>query len=164
MEMLISAPTKKWQIILGKTLPFILVALFNLLSIMFLSFWFFKVPFRGSALMLAVSFTVFSAAMASLGVMVANYCHNQQQAMLSLMMVLFLQMMLSGSLFPIENMPVVLRWLSYINPLSHFTFIVRNIMLKAGDWSYVLQRLLPMIGFGTITGVIGYRGFKQTLY
>ena len=163
MEMLISAPTKKWQIILGKTLPFILVALFNLLSIMFLSFWFFKVPFRGSALMLAVSFTVFSAAMASLGVMVANYCHNQQQAMLSLMMVLFLQMMLSGSLFPVENMPVILRWLSYINPLSHFTFIVRNIMLKAGDWSYVLQRLLPMIGFGTITGVIGYRGFKQTL-
>lgn len=163
MEMLISAPTKKWQLILGKTLPFIFVALFNLLSIMFLSFWFFKVPFRGSALMLALSFMVFSAAMASLGIAVSNYCCNQQQALLSLMMILFLQMMLSGAMFPIENMPLVLRWLSYINPLSHFTFIVRNIMLKAGDWSYVFQKLLPVLGFGGVVGIIGYRNFKQTL-
>lgn len=163
METLISSPIGKGDLILGKTLPFIAVALFNCISIAIIGLLIFKVPFIGSVLEFMVAFFVFSFAMASLGVFISTFCDNQQQALLAIMMVLFLAMMLSGSMFPIENMPDILKFFANIDPLSHFTFIARNIMLKGGSKVYFIQHIWPMLAFGCVFSIAGVKRFKQTL-
>lgn len=163
IETLISAPIKKTDIILGKTIPCVVVALFNMLSIALIGLLFFHVPFRGSLMFLGLSFLAFSFAFGSLGVFIADFCKTQQQAMLMLMMVIFILMMLSGSMFPIENMPKVLRVCANINPLSHYIFLTRNIFLKGGPFSYFWQHTWPMLTFGAVFLSAGIYKFKQTV-
>ena len=71
--------------------------------------------------------------------------------------------MLSGALFPRENMPDVLQWISYINPLTHYTYLVRNIVLKGADWLYFWEHARVMLVSGVIIGLFAVRRFKTTL-
>ena len=162
METLISSPITKYHLIIGKTLPFILIALFNLIVILTLGVLFFRVPVRGSLWMIFASFAVFSFAMSALGVFVATFCQTQQQALLAVMMVLFLQMMTSGTMFPTETMPWALQLTANVNPLSHFIFLFRNIMLKGGDLSYFFYHLAYLASFGAVFSYLGLKRLKQT--
>ena len=163
IETLISAPIKKSHIILGKTLPFIMVAFFNMISITILGLLVFSVPFRGGLDQFLLSFVVFSFAMCSLGIFMSGFCENQQQALLFIMMVLFISMMLSGSMFPVETMPFILRVFANINPLTHYTFLARNIMLKGGNYQYFFLHSAPMFLFGCVFLFFGLKRFKKTL-
>ena len=163
METLISAPIRKTDIILGKTLPYVGVALFNMLSILLIGLFIFHVPFRGHIDQFLLSFIIFCYAIGMLGVFLSTLCKTQQQAMLLLMMTAFIIMMLSGSMFPIENMPKSLQFFANINPLAHYTFLVRNIMLKGSSWTYFFQHAIPILCFGIIFTVLGLTRFKQTL-
>lgn len=163
IETLIAAPISKYDIILGKTLPFILVALANMMIILTVGMVLFGLPFVGSGLMFVASFLVFCIPACAVSVWLATFTHTQQQAMLGLMIVAFLSMMLSGSMFPTENMPPVLRWVADINPLTHFTYLLRNIILKGADWTYFLHKAAAMAGVGLVIGVFAVRRFKTTL-
>ena len=148
IETLISAPITKYDIIMGKTLPFILVALINMLIIQFVGVVMFNLPFVGSPLMFILSFLVFCVPACGVAVLLSTYTQTQQQAMLGLMIVAFLSMMLSGSMFPTENMPTVLKWIADINPLTHFTYLLRNIILKGADWKYFVEKASLMLLIG----------------
>ncbi len=163
METLISSPIGKRDLILGKILPCISIATFNMLTITLIGLVFFGVPFRGEILMFLISFATFSFAMSALGVFLSTFCKDQQQALLAIMMTMFLTMMLSGSMFSIANMPLFLRAIANMNPLTHFIYLSRNIMLKGCNMSYLIQHNLSMMLFGLISGSIGVKRFKQTL-
>ncbi len=163
METLISAPISKYDIVMGKVLPYIAVSFLVMLSIVIVGMIVFRVPFVGSQFMFLLSFLVFCVPACGVGVWLATYTHTQQQAMLGLVIVAFLSLMLSGAIISTENMPIVLRWISYINPLSHYSFLVRNIMLKGPDWMYFLRHAGAMVAAGAVIWVLALRRFRTTL-
>lgn len=163
METLMAAPISKYHIVFGKVLPYVLVALVVMLAIVVVGMVVFRVPFVGSQLMFLLAFLAFCVPACGIGVWLATYTQTQQQALLGLIIVAFLALMLSGAIISTENMPVVLRWISYINPLSHYAYLVRNIMLKGPDWSYWGAHAAVMLGVGALIWVVALRRFKTTL-
>ncbi len=163
METLISAPISKYDIILGKVLPYIMVSFVVMFSIVIAGILIYRVPFVGSQFMFLLSFLVFCVPASGVGVWLATYTHTQQQAMLGLVIVAFLALMLSGVIISTENMPIVLRGISYINPLSHYAYLVRNIMLKGPDWIYFLRHGGAMLVSGAVIWYVALWRFKTTL-
>ena len=163
METLISAPISKYDIVVGKVVPYVVVSCLVMLSVVIVGMIVFGVPFVGSQFMFLLSFLVFCVPACGIGVWLATYTHTQQQAMLGLIIVAFLSLMLSGAIISVENMPVVLRVISYINPLSHYAYLVRNIMLKGPDWQYFVTHACAMMASGVVIWVVALRRFKTTL-
>lgn len=162
-ETILSAPIKRSHIILGKTVPFILVGVFNVAITLIASRLFFHLPFRGSLLGFGIASLCFLYAAVMIGILMSTFVKDQQQSMLCGFIVLFVAMLLSGAFFSIDNMPAPLRALSYINPMAHYTFLVRNIMLKGGDWMYLLTYGSALIGVGSLIGFYAFKRFKITL-
>lgn len=163
IETLISAPISKYDIILGKTIPYILVALINMFLIQSIGILLFNLPFQGSFLMFMAAFAVFCIPSSAAAVLLSTYTKTQQQAMLGMIIVLFLSLMLSGALFPVENMPLILQYVAELNPLMHFTYLVRNIILKGAGWAYFWEHALVMLGVGMVIAFFAARRFKTTL-
>lgn len=163
IETLISAPVSKYDIIAGKVLPYIAVAFAVMVSIVVVGLIAFGIPFVGNGLMFVLGFVAFCVPGAGIAVLLSNYTKNQQQALLGIVIVAFLSLMLSGALVPTENMPTLLQYISYINPLSHYSYMVRSIMLKGPDWSYFAQHSLVMILVGILIWVTAIKRFKTTL-
>ncbi len=163
MEMLISAPISKYDIVLSKVIPYVLVSFVVMLSIIVVGMLAFNVPFIGSGVMFLLSFLIFCVPACGIGVWLATYTNTQQQAMLGLIIVAFLALMLSGSIISTVNMPIVLRLISYINPLSHYSFLVRNIMLKGPDWMYFMRHAGMMLASGVVIWFFALRRWKMTL-
>ncbi|MDR0581249.1 MAG: ABC transporter permease, partial [Holosporaceae bacterium] len=145
IEMLISAPIKKIHIILGKSIPYIAVCFVNVLTLLGVAVFVLQVPFRSSLCTFLLSFANFAFVITSCAVLLSTFCKTQQQAMLGLVIFLFLSVMLSGGVYPIENMPKILQIIANALPLSHLTFLARNIFLKGCDVSYFLQHNLAML-------------------
>ena len=163
METLISAPISKYDIVMGKVVPYVVVSFVVMLLIVVVGMLAFRVPFVGSQFMFLLSFLVFCVPACGIGVWLATYTHTQQQAMLGLIIVAFMSLMLSGAIISTENMPIVLRWISYINPLSHYAYLVRNIMLKGPDWVYFARHAAAMMGAGVVIWGVALRRFRTTL-
>ncbi|MDR3151445.1 MAG: ABC transporter permease [Holosporaceae bacterium] len=163
IEMLVAAPIKKVHIILGKTIPYICVGFINLTIILVLGMVIFGVPFRGSLLQFLLLFFIFATAMSAFAILFSTFCQTQQQAMLGMMIFLFLSMMLSGGLAPVDNMPLPLRLWANIMPMTHCTFLMRNILLKGGNWAYFFQHSSAIFFFGLISAKFAFERLKTTL-
>lgn len=163
IETLISAPISKYDIILGKVLPYIIVAFLIMLSILAIGLLMFRIPFAGSGVMFVLAFLVFCVPASGIAVFLSNYTRTQQQALLGVVIVAFLCLMLSGALIPAENMPPALQYISYINPLSHYAYMVRNMILKGSDWMYFIHHSAVMLGAGVLIWFGAIRTFKTTL-
>ncbi len=163
IETLISAPINKFHIIIGKVIPAVLISFLNFITILSIGIIMFDLPFRAGIIEFVLTFMSFAFASSTLALFMSTYCKTQQQAMLCMMMMSFLMIMLSGGMFPIENMPDVLQYCCYINPLSHFTYLVRNLVLKGGDLKYFIEHTSAMIIFGGVATVFAFRRFKVTL-
>lgn len=162
-ETILSAPIQRKQIILGKTVPFALVGIINMLIILAASRFFFGLPFRGSALALTVATACYIVTSLMLGIWLSTFVQNQQQSMLCCFIFFFVTMMLSGAFFSVDNMPWVLRAISHLNPLAHFTFLVRNILLKGGDVLFVVRYCAAILGIGGIVAFFAFKRFRLTL-
>ena len=163
IETLMSAPISKRDIILGKVLPYIAVAFVIMLSILVIGMLWFGIPFAGSGLMFVLGFLAFSFPAAGIAVLLANFTRTQQQALLGVVIVAFLSLMLSGALFPTENMPRLLHYISYVNPLSHYAYMVRDVMLKGPGWLYFGRHAAMMCAAGLVIWFFAVRTFKTTL-
>lgn len=163
IETLISAPVSRWNIIMGKVLPYIVVSFVVMLSILLIGLWLYKIPFAGSVTMFIVGFFVFCVPASGIAVLLSNYTRTQQQALLGIVIVAFLMLMLSGAIFPTENMPKVLQYISYVNPLSHYSYLVRNLILKGADIGYFSRQCFMMLVVGVLIWYVALRGFKTKL-
>lgn len=162
-EMLISAPVTRAEIISGKTIPYVILAACNFPFILAVAYFIFKVPIRGSFLMLFITAFVFICMAVALGTLVSTFCKNQQQATLAGFLLIFPMIMLSGLMFPIENMPDLLKWAAYMDPLYHYIGLLRNIMLKGGGMSYVMAHTAILMIMAVVTISFGLHRFRVTL-
>ncbi len=163
METLIAAPISKYDIILGKVVPYVVLSLVIMIALMLIGVWMFGVPFVGSGLMLGLAFLAFCVPGCAIAVWLSTYTKPQQQAMLGIVIVAFLALMLSGAIIPTENMPRALQVISHVNPLSHYSYLVRSIILKGPDWSYFARHAAAMLAAGAVIWVWAIGRFKTTL-
>jgi ABC-2 type transport system permease protein len=162
-EMLISAPVSTSEVILGKTIPYVVLGMCNFPLVLGVAVFIFHVPLRGSLVLLCVAALTFIFTAVALGTLVSTFCQNQQQATLAGFLVIFPMIMFSGLMFPIENMPASVRWLAWIDPVAHFMGLLRNIMLKGGGTDYVVYHVGALVLIALVTVVVSFRRFHTTL-
>jgi ABC-2 type transport system permease protein len=164
MEVLLVSPLKPVQIILGKVVPYVLLSLVNAICIIALGYFVFGLPMAGSLTLLMAECMLFILMALSLGIMISSITSSQQVAMfISLLGLMFPTILLSGFIFPIENMPRVLQWLCYILPPTHFIVIIKNIMLKGVGIEYVWKDTLYLAGITIFFIAVSAKKFKLRL-
>lgn len=139
-EQIMVTPITPTEFILGKTIPFALIGFADVILITVLGVFWFDVPIRGSLLMLFVATALYLMTTLGVGLLISTVSQTQQQAMMSTFFIYFPAVLLSGFMFPIANMPTVIQWLTYLNPLRYFLVTVRGIFLK-GVGPSVLGRI-----------------------
>jgi ABC-2 type transport system permease protein len=164
MEILLVSPLRPAQIILGKVLPYLLLALANVVTALVAAWLVFDVPFRGSVLLLVGESLVYSVVSLALGVLIAAKTPSQRAAMLGALLGTMLpNTLLSGMIFPISSMPGWLAPVSNIVPARWFIVIARGIMLKGVGLEHLWRETLVLLGMMTLLLVIAIRSFKPRL-
>ena len=147
MELLLASPLKPREIILGKVTPYVLLSFVNAVTIIVLGFYVFGVPVLGSLWLLLFESMLYITLALSLGVLISTSVKTQQMAMfLSMLGLMLPTILLSGFIFPIENMPKVLQWFSTIMPARWFIVIIKNIMLKGTGFAFIWKETLILFG------------------
>lgn len=162
-EMLISAPVRTRDIVLGKTLPYVFMALLDVPLILLAAVLVFHVPVRGPLWQLALGSMVFIFTTVCLGMLISTFARNQQQALMGAFMVLMPSVLLSGLYFPLDNMPVLMQWATIPNPLRYFIVLLRGVMLKGGDPMVFWPNLAAVACIGAGTAWLSIKRFRQTL-
>jgi ABC-2 type transport system permease protein len=164
MEAILVSPLKPFQIIAGKVTPYILLSCINAAIILLLGYFIFKLPIHGSILLLFAETLLFITLALSLGIMISTLCNTQLVAMFFAAFALLLPtLLLSGFIFPIENMPKILQWLCGIMPPKYFITIIRSVMLKGTGIADVWQETLVLVGMMTLFLSISAIRFKVRL-
>jgi len=164
MEVLLVSPLKPAQIIIGKVLPYVTLAFINAITIIGLGYFIFGMPVKGSLVLLLAESLLFISLALSLGILISTMAKSQQVAIFISMFALMLPtLLLSGFIFPIENMPVILQWISHLMPPKYFIIIIKNIMLKGTGISYVWKETLILIGMTLFFIALSIKKFKVRL-
>lgn len=162
-ETLISAPVSVKEILLGKTIPYFIIGCINLPLVFFVAVAGFDVPMRGSYLWLAVATAFFLITTVSIGTMLSIVAKNQQQAMMGSFIFLMPAILLSGIMFPIENMPWPLQVVAFFNPLKYYATLLRNIMLKGGDLYVLITQTLALLMISIVCVTTAFKKFRLHL-
>lgn len=164
MEVLLVSPLKPIQIIVGKVVPYVFLSFINAVVILILGKFVFGVPINGSILLLLGESVLYILTALSLGIMISTLTKTQQTAMLISMLVLMLpSILLSGFIFPIENMPTPLQFICQIMPPKWFIIIIKNIMLKGVGFAYVWKETLILFGMMVFFILVSVKKFKIRL-
>jgi ABC-2 type transport system permease protein len=163
LETLLAAPVRPRDVVLGKTVPYVVLGMAQLPLILGAAMFLFGIPMRGPLLMLLIAGFFFITTTVSIGLLISTQAKNQQQAMLGGFLYLFPSVLMSGLMFPIENMPLAMQWLAQLNPLTHFVGLLRNILLKGGDPGYFVTRTGALALLASVTVTLALRRFRTTL-
>lgn len=150
LEQLLVSPLRPLELILGKTIPFALIGLLDLGLISAVAILHFRVPFRGSALLLIFAALLFLVCALGIGLLISTLSKTQQEAFLSSFLIFMPAMLLSGFMFPVTSMPKLFQLLTLANPLRHFLEIVRGSFLKG----VAAADVLPQLGALALIGVV----------
>lgn len=164
MEILLVSPMNPIWVILSKTIPYFVLSIINLSTILLLSVFVLNVPIAGSLLSLLGVSLLFIFVSLALGLLISCITHTQVAALLASAMVLLIPtIILSGIIFPIESMPAPLRWLSCIIPARWYVALVRKLMIEGVPLSYVWQEVLILLLMAVILIGITTKKFKNRL-
>jgi ABC-2 type transport system permease protein len=149
LEQLNVTPLKRWELIVGKLLPYALVGMIDVLLVLAVALWWFQIPLRGSIWLLLAMTLVYLLTALGLGLFVSTISSTQQQAMMTSMFFFLMPMMyLSGFIFPIENMPAVIQPITYLIPLRYFLVILRSVFLKGVGLETLWPQALALLVWG----------------
>lgn len=164
MEILLVSPFKPLLVILSKAVPYLLLSLINVISILLLSVFALDLPVNGSVLLLFAESTLFIITCLSLGIFISIKSATQQAAMtISLMGMMLPTIMFSGFMFPVENMPVPLQVISNIVPAKWFYIIAKSIMIKGLGITALWKETLILAGMTVFLLTISLKSFKIRL-
>jgi len=163
LEQLIVSPIKPWELIIGKTIPFVLIGLCDVVIIISAGKLIFDVPIRGSLLFLFGVALLFVLTTLSLGLFISTISRTQQQAMMTAFFLAMPAMLLSGIFSPIENMPKIIQYITLFNPLRYFSTAVRGILLKGNDITILWPQVLALFIFGITASVFSALRFRKYL-
>jgi ABC-2 type transport system permease protein len=150
LEQLNVTPLSRWELIVGKLLPYGLIALIDVLLVVAVAVFWFEVPLRGSFVLLFAMSLVYVLCTLALGLFISTISHTQQQAMMTATFFFLTPMIyLSGFIFPIENMPAVIQPFTYLIPLRYYLVIVRGIFLKGIGLEVLWPQALALAAWGS---------------
>jgi ABC-2 type transport system permease protein len=164
MEILLVSPFRPIMVLIAKAVPYLVLSLVNFTIILLLSVFLLDVQIRGSLILLFAESVLFIITCLSLGLLISNVTNSQQTAMLFSMMGMMLPtLLLTGFMFPLENMPWIFQVISRIIPSRYYYLIVKAVMLKGLGFSYVWKETLVLIGMSTALLTIALKNFKIRL-
>lgn len=158
MEQLIVSPLKPIELIAGKLIPFASIALIQVFLITTLGVLWFHLPLRGNIFLLLFSTCIYLFTTLGIGLFISTISATQQEAMMSVFLFFMPTMLLSGFAYPIANMPQIIQWSTFFNPLRYFMVVIRSIFLKGVGLEVLWTQLLPLAIMGIM--VIMFSAFK----
>ncbi|MBI3175694.1 MAG: ABC transporter permease [Chloroflexi bacterium] len=147
IEQLIVTPIRPWELIVGKLMPYVILGFFNTLEVLAVGHWWFGMPIRGDLGLIILLSIVFLITGLGIGLFASTIANTQQEAMLTVWMTLLPSIFLSGFFFPLEAMPAVLRWISYLMPLRYYLVIIRSLLLKDVSLAMIQTDVIAMTLF-----------------
>lgn len=148
MEQLLVSPLRPLELLLGKTIPFVVISLLDVLLVTLIAILWFGVPFRGNPLVLLLGTLLFLFCTVGGGLLISTISATQQQAMMVSVFVFMPAILLSGLVFPIHNMPWLAQLVTYVNPLTYFIIVVQDIFLKGVGLEVLWPECLAMAILG----------------
>ena len=163
MEQLIVSPLRPFELIIGKLVPFAIIALVQVILISILGVLWFHIPLRGSLWLLLFCTCVYLFTTLGIGLFISTISATQQEAMMSVFLFYMPTVLLSGFAYPIANMPQIIQWSTFLNPLRYFMVIVRSIFLKGVGLDVLWMQLLPLFIIGMIVISVSALRFRKSL-
>lgn len=164
LEQIIVTPIKPSQLIIGKTVPFVIVGFMDVLLVMGVMVYWFGIPIRGDFFFLMFASFIYVLSSLGLGLFISTISKNQQQAMMVAMFGILLPMnFLSGFAFPIENMPGWIQPITYLIPLRYYITILRSVILKGDGFFQLIPETLTLLGIGIIILALSSLRFRKRL-
>lgn len=162
-EQLLVTPFRPYEIMIGKAIPSMLVGLMQASSILLIAQFWFRIPFAGSYAILYLNLIEFLAASVGIGLFISSICKNMQQAMIGTVIVMMPFMLMSGLTTPIMNMPPMLQYFTYCNPLRYAISMTRQIYLEAAGITQLLPEMLALLTIAAVTLPIAAWMFRNKL-
>ncbi|MBI5952626.1 MAG: ABC transporter permease [Chloroflexi bacterium] len=147
IEQLIVTPIRSWELIVGKLMPYVILGFFNTIEVLAFGHWWFGMPIRGDLGLILLLSVIFLITGLGIGLFASTIANTQQEAMLTVWMTLLPSIFLSGFFFPLEAMPTILRWLSYLMPLRYYLVIIRSLLLKDVSLAMIQTDVIAMTLF-----------------
>lgn len=163
MEQLIVSPIKPIELIIGKIVPFGIIAVTQVTLITFIGIAWFHVPFRGSITLLFFCTLLYLLTTLGAGLFLSTMCSTQQEAMMSVFLFIFPITLLSGFAFPIANMPQVIQWLTFLNPQRYYLTIIRYIFLKGVGIPVLWDEMLALLIIGVAVLMASAARFQKRI-
>jgi ABC-2 type transport system permease protein len=164
MEILLVSPFKPLMVLIAKAVPYLVLSIVNFIIILLLSVYLLDVQIKGSLALIFAESILFIITCLSLGLLISNQTNSQQTAMLISMMGMMLPtMILTGFMFPLENMPWIFQAVSHIIPSRYYYIIIKAVMLKGLGFSYVWKETLILAGMAVFLLGIALKNFKIRL-
>ncbi len=163
MEQLIVSPIKSIELILGKLTPFALIGILDALLVTLVGVLWFEVPIRGSIALLFVFTCLYLLTTLGVGLFISTLASTQQEAMMSSFFFYFPAVLLSGFLFPIANMPRIIQYITYLNPLRYFLVVLRGIFLKGSGIDILWPQMIVLFVMGIAILLFSSMRFKKNI-
>lgn len=163
LEQLMVTPIRPRELVLGKTLPFGILALLDATLVLLAAVVLFGIPVRGSVALLYASMMLFILSTLGVGLLISTTSSTQRQAMMTMFFFMLPAILLSGFAFPVANMPGPVQWLTLLNPLRHFLEIIRGILLKGIGAEILWDRMLALFVIGAGMLALASARFRKTV-
>jgi ABC-2 type transport system permease protein len=164
MEQLISTPVTPFEIMFGKLVPYFAIGMIDVLVCALIALYWFHVPFRGSFATLLISSLMFMIVVLSMGFFISVIAKSQLAASQLALLATFLPaFLLSGFLFAIEQMPIVLQWITYILPARYYVSVLKKIFLKGSPAALLYADLIPLAIFTVLLALLATHSFQKRL-
>lgn len=163
IEQLIVTPIRNWELVVAKIIPYIFVSFANMLLILFVGTFWFGVPIRGSLTLLFLMTGLYLLPTLGLGLLISTYARTQQQAQLMTMPIMLPSFMLSGFLFPVSTLPIVLQFVGNLLPLTYFIYILRSVVIKGVGLDLIFPQTVALIFFAFLLLGLASLRFRKSL-
>ena len=163
IEQLIVTPIRSWELMLGKILPYVILAFIMVIEVLVIGHWWFKVPVLGNLGLIALTSGLLLLSCLGIGLFASTIANTQQEAMMMVQLTMLPSLFLSGFFFPIEAMPPFLQWVSYLIPLRYYLVIIRALMLKGVGFEAIQSQTYALALFGIVILAMAALRFRKTL-
>jgi ABC-2 type transport system permease protein len=163
MEQLMVTPLKPVELILGKTIPFAVIAFFDMILITVFGVLVFNIPINGPLWLLPLSTGIYLLSVLGIGLFISTIAKTQQQALMATFLFYMPAILLSGFMFPIENMPVFFQYVTYGNPLRYFLIVIRGLFLKGNGIAVLWPQMAALLAIGAVVIGLSALRFKKRL-
>jgi ABC-2 type transport system permease protein len=163
LEQLLVTPVKSWEIVVGKTIPFLIIGLIELAAILILASLWFGIPFKGNILVVALFAIIYMISTLGIGTLTSAIAKTPYQALFMIWFILLFFILLSGFFLPLENMPIWVQQVTRINPVRYFMFSLREIFLKGSGIADLWREAISMLVIGVIVYGLALLAFKRRI-